>query len=110
MNEIKISPTSNRETYEESWSAMDENGDEIDLTGATIVFEVRDPQSRSPSLSASTGDGITIATTVFTVRFEVASMRDLCAKDYDVGCTIELNGDTTQFFVGKFPVVDGVVS
>lgn len=107
--EIKLSPVTNAETYEESWSAIDENGDEVDLTGATITFNVQD-KCGSSVLSASTNDGITINTTVFTVRFEVSSLTGVDPKDYNVGCTILLDGDTTQFFRGTFTVLDGYMT
>ena len=109
MNEIKISPVTNAETYEESWSALDEDGDEIDLTGATITFNVQDKCGVSV-LSANTDSGITISTTVFTVRIEAETMGGLDPKDYNVGCTILLNGDTTQFFRGTFTVLDGYMN
>lgn len=85
---------------------MDENDDAIDLTLATIVYELRDPATKSTVLSAD----ISIDTTTFTASLTATQMRGLCAKDYDVGCTIELGGVVSQFFVGTLPVVDGVVA
>lgn len=111
MNEVKLGALSNREDYIESFEAIDENDDAIDLTGATIVYEIADPRGGSAVLSATTGNGdIVITTTSFTVTFLVGRVSDLEPKDYNVGCTILLNGVTTQFFVGTLPVVDGVVS
>ena len=111
MNEVKLSPVSNREDYSESWQALDEDGAAIDLTGATIVFEARSTKGSGTSLSATTANGkVVISTTTFTVTFEVSEVRDLTDKEYDVGCTIEIDDVTTQFFVGKLPIVDGVVS
>jgi hypothetical protein len=110
MNVIKFTPHSNREDFEESWQAFD-NGAAIDLTGATIVFAARDPDSKAQVLNASTDDGgITIATTTFTIEFSVDDVHGLCAKEYEVGCTISMGGTTSQFFVGSLPIVDGVVS
>lgn len=111
MNQVKFSPLSNRETWVESFQAIDEDDAAIDLTGATIVYEVRHPQTKESMLSGSTDGGeITISTTTFTITFEVEDVRDLCALEYEVGCTIEIDDVTTQFFVGTLPVVDGVVS
>jgi hypothetical protein len=111
-NEIKISPVSNRADYSESWQAIDENGDAIDLTGATIVFEVVDPECGGSSLiSATTDNGkITISTTTFTVAIARSSLTSLNPKSYRVGCTIEQDDFTEQFFVGDFPIYDGLVS
>lgn len=105
MNEVKLGPVSTREDYSESWQALDEDGVAIDLTGATIVYELRDPVTR-----ATTPATIGISTTTFTATIPVATMRGLCTRDHEVGCTIKLVGVTTQFFIGTIPVVDGVVS
>ena len=111
MQQVTLGALSNRETYLESFTAIDEDGAEIDLTDATIVYEIRSCKNGSATLSATTDNGgITVSTTVFTVRFEVSDVTNLTDKEYDVGCTIEIDGDTTQFFVGKLPIVDGVVS
>lgn len=105
MNEVKLGAVSTREDYSESWQALDDDGTAIDLTGATIVYELRDPLSRS-----ATAATVTIDTTTFTAEIPIATMRGLCPKDYEVGCTIEIDDVTTQFFIGTVPVVDGVVS
>lgn len=101
---------SNRETYIQDMQVLDENDDPIDVTGATIVFEMRERTDTSAVLSADTDDGITISTTTFTIRFEVDDVRDLEAGEYEVGITIEMDGDTTQLVAGSISVVDGVVS
>ncbi len=105
MNEVKLSPVSNREDYSESWQALDEDGAAIDLTDATIVYEFRDPATFTRTAAT-----VTISTTTFTADIPLATMRGLCNKDYDVGCTIEIDDVTTQFFVGTISVVDGVTS
>lgn len=110
MNVIKFSPHSNRESFNESWEAS-EDGEPIDLTGATIVFMARDPETDSQALSASTDDGgIVISATTFALSFSVDDVHGLEPKEYNVGCTIEIDDFTTQFFVGTLPIVDGVVS
>jgi hypothetical protein len=105
MNVVKLGAASTREDYSESWQALDSDGTAIDLTGATIVYELREPVSRS--VTAAT---VEIVTTTFTATIPVETMRGLCIKDYDVGCTILIDDVTTQFFVGTIPIVDGVVS
>jgi hypothetical protein len=111
-NEIKIGPVSNRADYSESWQAFDEDGAAIDLTGATIVLEIVDPKRSSSSLiSATTDNGkITISTTTFTVAIARSELAELDPQNYRVGCTIKQDDFTEQFFVGDFPVYDGVVS
>lgn len=105
MNEVKLGAVSNRQDYSDSWQALDDDGTAIDLTGATIIYEMRDPLSGS--VTAAT---IVIDTTTFTATIPKATMRGLCPKDYDIGCTIEIDDFTEQFFIGTIPVVDGVVS
>lgn len=105
MNEVKLGAVSTREDYSESWQALDDDGVAIDLTGATIVYELRDPAT-----CVRTAATVTIDTTTFTAEIPVATMRGLCPKDHDVACTIEIDDVTTQFFIGTIPVVDGVTS
>jgi len=106
MNEVKLGAASTREDYSESWQALDDDGVAIDLTGATIVYEFRDPDTCSRTAAT-----VTIDTTTFTAEIPVATMRGLCPnKDYDVGCTIEIGGLTSQLFIGTIPIVDGVVT
>ena len=101
---------SNRETWQEAWDCIDENGDDVNIAAATVVLEVRKKNDTAASLTATNGDGITIATPRITMRFEVADIRDLTPGTYDVGCTVLLSGDTTQFILGTVTVLDGVVS
>lgn len=104
MNEVKLAPVSNREDYSESWQALDENGTAINLTGATIVYQIRHPTSK-----VTTTATVVISTTTFTATIPVATMRGLDPAEYEIGCTILLSGVTTQFFVGTIPILDGVV-
>lgn len=105
MNEVKLGAVTTREDYSDSWQALDDDGTAIDLTGATIVYELRDPATCT-RIAAT----VTIETTTFTAEIPVATMRGLCPKDHDVGCTIEIDDVTTQFFIGTIPIVDGVVT
>jgi hypothetical protein len=102
---------SNRETYIQDIQAFDEDDEVIDLTGATIVFEMRDRQTKQSALIASTANTkVVIATTTFTVTFDTTDTATLCAKQYDLGVTILIASVTTQLFAGTIDVVDGVVS
>lgn len=109
-----LTPVSNRETWTGSYEVSDaETGDLIDLSTATeITIEVRAPTTGSPEFTLSlTGGDITIAALgVFEWRAEASAMRSLCAKTYEIGCTIEIGDDTVQLIVGRLPVIDGIVS
>jgi hypothetical protein len=111
MYEVTLAPLSNRETFVRSFQALDSAGDAIDLTGATIVFEARSTKSSGAALSATTANGkCVISTTTFTVTFAVSETSTLCEKEYAVGCTIDIDDVVTQLFVGKLPIIDGIVS
>jgi hypothetical protein len=108
MNEAKLSPISNRESYSESFQAFDDAGTAIDLevASATIVCEMREP-----------GCGSNIALTVvidddtFTISLTDTQTRTLTpGVVYEIGCTIEIDDFVSQFFVGTIPVVDGIVT
>lgn len=108
MHEAKLSPISNREDYSESFQALDENDDAIDLDAAdaTIVCEMREC-----GCSATTALTVAISTTTFTISLTDTQTRSLCAgKEYQIGCTIEIDDFTTQFFVGTISVIDGITS
>jgi hypothetical protein len=108
MNEVRLSPISNRETYSESFQALDDNGDAIDLAAAsaTIVCQMREPGDTSTTALTTS-----ISTTTFTISLTEAQTRSLVANlEYEIGCTIEIDDVVSQFFVGTLPVVDGIVS
>ena len=107
MNEVKLSPISNREDYSESFQVLDEDGTAIDLDAADaeIVCEMR--ENECGSTVALT---VVIDTDSFTISLTEGQTRSLNAgREYDIGCTITIDDFTTQFFVGTIPVVDGVV-
>lgn len=108
-NTIEIGPHSNRADMNESFQWF-ENGTAVTLTGATIVFCARDKETDVAVLNASTDDGqITISTTTMTIAIPKESFASLCAKEYKVGCTIEIDDTTDQLFVGTLAIYDGVV-
>lgn len=101
---------SNRATFNQSFEVIDdETGTGFDLTNATIVYEIRDPQSRVSILTADI-DLSDATNGIFTASLTSDQMRTLCAKQYDVGCTVEISDEVSQFFAGTQAVIDGVVS
>lgn len=96
-------------------STEDNSG--IDITSATIVVSVRDPEGDNcgyQRLYGSTGNGVITFpdetdTSKFRWTFPRAVMAALPAGDYDLGITIEIDGVTTQLAAGKLYVIDGVV-
>ena len=109
-----LPPASNRGTYAQDFQVFDDETEVgIDLAGASILLELRRPGCSSPALSASTGNG-RIALQAEPGRFALTiaadDMRRLNAVAYEAGITITQNGETTQFFIGTLPVLDGVVS
>lgn len=108
---VTLEPVTNRQTWTDQCEVRDEDDVLIDLSAATIVLGVRDKNTKDAVLTAKTADGtITIQTTgVFEFSFTETQMRTVCAsKAYEVGCTIELNGATMQFFIGTISVLDGI--
>lgn len=105
-----LDPASNKATFRRAFEIIDDETDEaIDLTSATIVFEIREPKSNAVLLSATNGDGITFGDTgVFVVRFTEDDMGGLEPLTYDIGCTVT-NSDTEQFIIATMTVLDGVV-
>ena len=107
---------SNRGTYTQEFQLFDDETDEgIDLTGATIRLEIRRPGCPSPEITATNGsDGRIVVTDSDEGQFEltipVAAMRSLDQMQYECGITLEQNDDTTQYFIGALPVLDGIVS
>jgi|ERR1043166_9666791 hypothetical protein len=105
---------SNKATFSQSFQAIDsETGTGFDLTGKTIDYALSGPNGESPLLTATNDDGIDIDDAdegFFTVNFTSAQMKTLCAKEYDVGCTITEGDEVIQIFVLKQPVIDGIVT
>ena len=112
-----LDAVSNKAAWPESlntWEVIDDETEEgLDLSNCVIVFEVRDPHSKTTQLSATIANGkITVIDTgVFKVSFTATDMRTLCFGTYEVGCTIT-NGseEPQQYIIGALPVIDGVVT
>lgn len=91
----------------------DDTGEDVDISDATIVLELRDPLTGTISLSATTDNGKIIIGDAgfFTVAFTATDMKTLCARTYEVGCTIS-NDDSEpqQLIIGTVPILDGIVT
>lgn len=109
-----LPPVSTRAGWSIVREVVDDDTDEsIDLTGATIAFEVRDQRDGAIVLSATTGNGkVTVTDTgVFQVNFPASEMRELEPGIFDVGCTVQMpDEEPQQFILGTLPVLDGVVT
>lgn len=86
-----------------------ETGDAIDFTGAEVAFMVKD-QCGTIRLSATVDDGITIATTTLSVRFDNDDMSSICAGSYNIGMIYALNDETNQILTGTVTIYDGVAT
>src|SRR4051794_32552835 len=108
-----LDSASNRAGWVQIIEIQDEDtGDAIDISGASIIVEVRDPISRYIVISATTDNGsVTIVDTgVFQISVDPSVMRCIQAKAYEIGATITINGETRQLIVGTLPIVDGIVT
>jgi hypothetical protein len=105
---------SNRATYTEAFQVYDDEDSEgLDLTDATITVAIRRPNCSTPELTLTNDDGVEITDSDeghFELTITATQMRTLCAMTYECGITIEQNDETTQYLIGKLPVLDGVVS
>lgn len=89
----------------------DDTGDPFDISGASIVCEVRSPEDRSVVLSATNSNGVTFPDNfTIKVQFTRTQMQALTEGHYDIGVVATLNGETVQLARGTLPVQDGVVS
>lgn len=108
-----LNPASNKATWSVLYELIDTDTDEaIDLSGATeITVQVRDQRNCSPVLSGSLSGGeiAIVDTGIFQWTFTASQMSALCANTYEVGCTVEQNGQTAQILIGTLPVLDGVI-
>lgn len=112
MYDAQLKPVSNRADWIETIELVNDDTEEVitDLSGVTMVLEVRD-RDRRRCLSGTTEDGhITFAGFgVIQWAFTRQEMSQLCAGTYEIGITVARNGVTEQELIGSIPVVDGVV-
>lgn len=106
----QIAVVSNREDFEIMYEAVDDDtNDSIDLTSASVDFEIRENGCRR--IVASTGNGkITLVEpSVFRVFIGKDEMKCLCSGSYEVGATVENDDITRSLIIGTINVLDGVV-
>ena len=102
-----LDPISNRADWNSSYEVVDDtDGTDVDLSSATIVFEIRDSYDCDDLIEGT----ISIPELgFFNVSFTRDQLKELNGT-YDVGCTIEISGETSQFLAGRLPILDGGVS
>lgn len=110
-----LDPVSNKATWRQLFEVFDDdNGEAFDISSATeITVQVRQHFTEAQELTATLSNGkITLPgdTGVFQVLITASEMSALYAGTYDIGCTIVMDGDTTQFIIGTLPVLEGIVT
>lgn len=114
MYQANFEPVSNRADWAQPFEIVDDDTNTIitDLTGVSVVVEVREVGSCYPRLSASIDNGkITDQSNgILEWLFPRSEMAGLCANTYEIGVTIERDDFTTQYLIGIVPIVDGIVS
>ena len=95
----------------------DDTGEDVDLTGATIVLELHHTHPHShrhwgTSLAATTANGKVVTSVgFFTATFTATDMKTLCAETYAIGCTVSnADSEPQQLIIGTVPILDGIVS
>lgn len=132
INPALLPQVTNRESFSLTVTLVDDETNEaLDLTGCSIVFEIRRAEPRSnaaygpwydstetletPRLSASIDDGSIsiIETGVFQVDFTATQMRTLNSGTYEVGCILtsaDDDEDVREVLLGRLPVLKGNVT
>lgn len=117
MFEGSLPKATNRQSWSQVFEMIDtETGEANDISDADeITFAVRRKGCTSPEIELTLGSGITLVDddtdSTFQVDVTVTQMRALDAPhSYEVGITMELQGETVQLFAGDWPIIDGVVS
>ncbi len=116
----------NRADWNTTIQIVDADTEEpVDLTGVDAYMQVVTCPSNndcgpcdygfsgcSAALSGSTEDGrISISSDgVLSWSFPASSLRGLCPQTYDIGVILKKDEQTTQLFLGKVTVLDGVVN
>jgi hypothetical protein len=108
-----LPPASNRATWSVLYELSDaDTGEAIDISGVDeITNHVRDPRTNSAVLTGTliNGEVAHVDTGIFRWTFSASQMSTLRADNYEIGCTIEQNGETAQIIIGTLPVIDGIV-
>lgn len=132
INPLLFPAITNRESWTQTMSINDaDTGDPVDLSAVTFQLEVRRFRhghggggygtsysavgeydgGGGPVITASLGDGITVIDLgVFQVYLPESKIRSLPPDTYSVACTISDGDDTRQLFLGRLPVLAGMVT
>ncbi len=105
-----LAPVSNREDWVAVSPLVDEDDEEVTLTGATFeMFVCPQGCSDNPVLSGSTDDGkITLpSTTTFQWAYTPDDMSVLRPGTYDVFLRVTIAGVVTQILSASVPIIDG---
>lgn len=109
-----LDPASNRADWQFAIELVDLDGNDLNLSGATINIAIRTQGQILPLLTGSTSDGHIFITGLgnFNVSFSPAEMRILNPGSYDVGLTAKFaSGITYQILANAtLPVIDGVMA
>lgn len=104
-----VGTRSNRATWVQSVRVIDENGDDVDISAATITLAVERQGETTAAFSVTVGSGITVVSPVFTFTFSETNMRTLDPGIHKVGCTITISDVVSQLLIGTVTIVDGIV-
>lgn len=110
---VNFNQISNRETWSQAIKVVDEQGNDADISAATISVAIRrtdSPPDDAVNLDASVGDGVTVVSPIFTFLFSETDMNGLDPGFHNVGITVTISGVTTQLIKGTVYIVDGVVA
>lgn len=111
MIEGSFRPVSNKADWVQSIEVKDDDtGDLIDLSGITIIIEVRDPRSQEVVLTTS-GNGTVVVLDLGVMQFTflASQVRRICKGAYEIGGIFKRGSDTAQIIIGRVPIVDGIV-
>jgi hypothetical protein len=112
---VTLTPTSNREDWDDTFELLDVSGDEpsaLDLSAVTaLTLTLWDPDKPGTALlCAALDDGITIddaAGGVISVHFDAADMTMLDARSYAFRLAMLNGGAQKDLIMGTLPVDDG---
>jgi hypothetical protein len=109
----RLEAQSNRATFQREFQIVDDDTNELlDLTGKTIIFEIKHPTDCRALLSATIDNGkiAVVDFGTFVVTFARSEMTGLCPGTYDLGITIGDDDETGQALIGTLAIAAGVVA
>lgn len=114
MYDARFQPVSNRADWIQPFEIIDDSTGEVitDLSGVSVIIEVREQGSCYARLSGTTDNGkvTDLGGGVMQWFFPRSEMIGVCPNTYEVGLTFERDDVTTQILIGIVPIVDGIVS